>query len=204
VQKQSRHQFVRINQDAKINSVSNIMSKIPTATIRIDQAMKQRDALFCRFAYDSNASLKFILEKSLPLPGHVLEIGTGNGRFRAALAKQASPITILDLAVDQQRVAKIQINLPAPRQRIRYVIHGQRLPWDNATFNSVVTVNTFHLLARPHEILAEMVRVLKPNGKLVVCDIALRGFQIFNRLQRIESRIPSPLKHGLVEIALLL
>jgi len=180
------------------------MSQLPPRTIRNDQIMKQLDALSRRFAYDPNASLKFILAKSLPLPGHVLEIGTGNGRVRAALADQASPITILDLDVEQQDVAKIQINHPAPRQRIRYVMHDQRLPWDKASFDSVVTVNTFHLLARPHEILAEMLRVLKPGGKLVVCDLSLRGFQIFDKIQRIAGRTPSPLKHGLAEISRLL
>ena len=46
--------------------------------------MSERQALFRRFGYDSAASLKFILAKALPLPGQVLEIGTGKGGFLAA------------------------------------------------------------------------------------------------------------------------
>ena len=45
------------------------------------QTMSERQALFRRFGYDSVASRKFVLEKAMPLPGHVLEIGTGKGRF---------------------------------------------------------------------------------------------------------------------------
>ena len=39
------------------------------------QTISERQALFRRFGYDSDASLAFILAKALPLPGHVLEIG---------------------------------------------------------------------------------------------------------------------------------
>jgi len=63
------------------------MSQLQAEAIRNHRAMKQRDALFRRFGYDSRASLKFILAKVLPLPGRVLEIGTGKGRFLAAMAK---------------------------------------------------------------------------------------------------------------------
>ena len=65
--------------------------------------MKQREALFQRFGYDSAASLKFILAKGLPLPGRVVEIGTGKGGFLAQLGKHADHITTLDIDADQQR-----------------------------------------------------------------------------------------------------
>ena len=74
--------------------------------------MRQRDALFRRFGYDSVASRKFVLEKAMPLPGHVLEIGTGKGRFLAVLAKHADRITTLDADAKQQRAA----NSPAAQK----------------------------------------------------------------------------------------
>jgi len=82
------------------------MSKSQTATIQNRQTMSERQALFRRFGYDSAASLKFILAKVLPLPGHVLEIGTGKGGFLAELGKHADHITTLDNDADQQRLAK--------------------------------------------------------------------------------------------------
>jgi len=167
--------------------------------------MKQREALFRRFGYDSKASLKFILAKSLPLFGHVLEIGTGKGRFLAAIAKHARPITTLDLDAKQQRSAKLHVRHVRLRQRIRYVIHNaEQLPWDAAEFDSIVSVNTFHHLERPLKVLEEMLRVLKPGGKLVLCDFSPRGFQIFDRIHRFEGGTHPRLKNGLAEFEPLL
>lgn len=167
--------------------------------------MRQRDALFRRFGYDSSASLKFILANALPLPGHVLEIGTGKGRFLAALAKHANPITTLDVDAAQQRVAKLHIRQIGVQRRIRFVVHdAKNLPWDDANFDAVVSVNTFHHLEHPRRVLKEMLRVLKTGGKLVLSDLSPRGFQIFERIHRFEGRTHPRLKNSLAEFVRLL
>jgi ubiquinone/menaquinone biosynthesis C-methylase UbiE len=135
------------------------MNQLPLKTIRNHQAMKQREVLFRRFGYDSNASLKFILAKSLPLPGHVLEIGTGKGRFLAALAKHANRTTTLDVDAKQQRAAKLHLRQTRVGGWIRFVVHNaEQLPWNAAKFDTVVSVNTFHHLERPLKVLEEMLR----------------------------------------------
>jgi ubiquinone/menaquinone biosynthesis C-methylase UbiE len=160
--------------------------------------MRQRDALFRRFGYNSTASLKFILAKVLPLPGHVLEIGTGKGRFLAALTKHADRITTLDADAEQQRTAKLHICRTRVGCRIQFVVHDAgHLPWPDASFDTVASVNTFHHLDRPMQVFKEMLRVLKPGGKFVVCDLSPRGFQIFDRIHRFEGGTHPRLKHGL-------
>jgi ubiquinone/menaquinone biosynthesis C-methylase UbiE len=179
-----------------------IMNQSPLDLNRTHQAMKQREGLFRRFGYDSRASLKFILAKSLPLPGHVLEIGTGKGRFLAAMAKHADRITTLDVDAKQQRAAKLHIRQTRVGSWIRFFVHNaEQLPWDTAKFDSVVSVNTFHHLEHPHKVLEEMLRVLKPGGKLVLCDLSPRGFQIFDRLHRFEGGTHPRLKNSLAEYA---
>jgi ubiquinone/menaquinone biosynthesis C-methylase UbiE len=164
------------------------------------QTISERQALFRRFGYDSAASLKFILAKVLPLPGHVLEIGTGKGGFLVELAKHAEKITTLDIDANQQRLAKRHVRQAGPRCPIRYVIHdAEQLPWADARFDSVASVNTFHHLERPMFVFREMLRVLKPGGKLVLCDFSPRGFQIFDRIHRFEGGTHPRLKHGLAE-----
>jgi ubiquinone/menaquinone biosynthesis C-methylase UbiE len=160
--------------------------------------MKKREALFRRFGYDSAASLKFIFGQILPLPGHVLEIGTGKGRFLAAMAKHADRITTLDVDPKQQRVAKLHVRQTRTGRRIRFVIHdAEHLPWADASFDTVTSVNTFHHLEHPMFVFREMLRVLKPGGKLVLCDFSPRGFQIFDRIHRHEGGKHPRLKNGL-------
>jgi ubiquinone/menaquinone biosynthesis C-methylase UbiE len=176
------------------------MSSSRTDAIRNRQTMSERQALFRRFGYDSAASLKFILARALPLPGRVLEIGTGKGGFLAKLAKHADHITTLDIDADQQRLAKQHVRQAGPCCPIRYVIHDAgQLPWADASFESVVSVNTFHHLDRPMRVLKEMLRVLKPGGKLVLCDLSPHGFQIFDRIHRFEGGTHPRLKNGLGE-----
>ncbi len=162
--------------------------------------MKNREALFRRFGYDSAASLKFVMAKALPLPGHVLEIGTGKGRFLAAMAKHADRITTLDVDAKQQRAAKLHVRRTRAGHRIRFVAHdAEHLPWPDASFDTVASVNTFHHLEHPMFVFREMLRVLKPGGKLVLCDFSPRGFQIFDRIHKFEGGTHPRLKNGLAE-----
>ena len=71
-------------------------------------ALAARNASNRRFGYDSEASVRFVVEKALPLRGHVLDIGTGKGRFVIPLARHVSHVTTVDINAGEQRVAQLE------------------------------------------------------------------------------------------------
>ncbi len=178
------------------------MDKSSPAAQRNRLAMLEREALFLRHGYDSAASLDFALAQALPLAGHVLEIGTGRGRFLGALAQHATRLTTVDVDKAQQRAAKLHITKTKTGHPLRFVLHNaEQLPWRDASFGAVVSMNTFHHLEHPMRVFKEMMRLIQPGGKLVLCDFSPRGFQIFDRIHRLEGRTHPRLKNGLTEFA---
>lgn len=45
------------------------------------------------------------------------------------------------------------------------------LPFENESFDRVVVINVFHLLPEPEKVLAEIVRILKTDGKIVLVSL---------------------------------
>ena len=168
--------------------------------LRNRREMKAREELFLRHGYDSAAALAFVVEQASPISGYVLEIGTGRGRFLAALARRAERIATVDIDRATQRAARLHISRTRAWRPIRFVVgDAERLEWPDATFDVVATANAFHHLERPLNVLREMMRVLKPGGKLVLADFSAGGFRIFDRIHRAEGRVHPRLPDGLRE-----
>jgi ubiquinone/menaquinone biosynthesis C-methylase UbiE len=159
--------------------------------IRINhQRLMSRDALMRRFGYDPAAGVQFVLAQAMPLGGSILEIGTGKGRWLAALAPHAAAITTVDISPEEQRCARLNARYAGVETKIRYVLQdAAQLPWPDHTFDAAVTMNAIHHIPHFHQVLQEMQRVVKPHGKLVLADLSPRGFQIMSRIHRSEGRI---------------
>jgi ubiquinone/menaquinone biosynthesis C-methylase UbiE len=149
----------------------------------------ERDARLRRFGYDSSAGIAFVLTQSLPLDGSVLEIGTGKGRFLVELAKQALAVTTVDISPEEQQFARLNARHAGVEDKIQFVLQdATRLPWPDRTFDAVVTMNAMHHIPQFQPVLEEMLRVVKPGGKIVLADFSPHGFQIMNRAHRAEGK----------------
>ena len=58
----------------------------------------ERVKLYRSFGYDLEKERDFILDKSLPISGEILEIGTGKGHFALVLAKRGFRFTSIDIS----------------------------------------------------------------------------------------------------------
>jgi ubiquinone/menaquinone biosynthesis C-methylase UbiE len=150
---------------------------------------EERNAFFRRFGYDQDAAVKFVLSKALPLSGPVLDIGTGKGRFVVALAPHVARVTTVDISAAEQRYARLEAAYAGVTDRIRFLAcDAAKLPWRMARFDAVVSMKAIHHLEDPDAVLAEMLRVLRPGGKLVLADFSVGGFRVMDVIHRAEGR----------------
>jgi demethylmenaquinone methyltransferase / 2-methoxy-6-polyprenyl-1,4-benzoquinol methylase len=103
-----------------------------------------------------------------PQPGEkVLDIAAGTGTSAAALAKKGADVTALDLSEGMIEVGRER------HAEITFVQgDAEHLPFDDETFDAVTISFGLRNVNDPMAALAEMIRVLKPGGRVVICEFS--------------------------------
>lgn len=98
----------------------------------------------------------------LPTAGALLDVGGGTGRVSQALESLVDTLVVSDESVPMLRQAQEKaLCCPAAGQ-------AEWLPFATASFERVLVVDALHHFADQQRAIAEMVRVLRPGGRLVV------------------------------------
>jgi|PersoiStandDraft_1058852.scaffolds.fasta_scaffold00344_5 SAM-dependent methyltransferase len=105
-----------------------------------------------------------------PLRGdeRVLDAGTGAGALALGLAPLVGEIVGCDIVPELLTEAK---KLASGLPNVSFV-EGDifALPFETGSFDIVGTIRTLHHLGRPERAFSELVRVTRPNGRLLVID----------------------------------
>lgn len=103
-----------------------------------------------------------------PQPGErILDVAAGTGTSSAALAHRGATVVALDFSPGM--IAEGRRRNP----RIEFVEgDAERLPFGDDEFDAVTISFGLRNVAHPKAALAEMYRVLKPGGRLVVCEFS--------------------------------
>jgi ubiquinone/menaquinone biosynthesis C-methylase UbiE len=100
----------------------------------------------------------------------VLDVACGPGlvvRAFAEIARHVSGVDVTPAMIERASVLVAQREF----KNVDLQVHdASDLPYANESFDVVVTRFSFHHFANPAAVLAEMRRVCKPNGRVVVCD----------------------------------
>jgi ubiquinone/menaquinone biosynthesis C-methylase UbiE len=141
------------------------------------------------FGYDLEKERDFILGKSLPIAGSILEIGTGKGHFALSLAKRGFYFTSIDISIQEQEIAKLNLRYFGLERQVDLRTEDARhLGFPDKSFNAILSVNAFHHIQNPSQVLNEIARLLKPPGKIVLSDFTEKGFDIINRCHAKEGK----------------
>jgi ubiquinone/menaquinone biosynthesis C-methylase UbiE len=115
----------------------------------------------------NRALLDAVLDVAAPTPGaRVVDVGFGGGYTLERLAPLVSPERVVGVEVSETMIS-------AARERSGdahdlHLADAAALPFPEASFDLVLTVNTIYFWPDPARVLAETKRVLKPGGRLVL------------------------------------
>lgn len=105
---------------------------------------------------------------------HLLDVGTGTGRLPAVLwrAGWSGSLLGLDASLPMLRFAAAKYAHAREQRPVPLFIQqpAEALPFDDAAFDAVVSLEALEFFADEQRVLAEMVRVLKPGGVLLITN----------------------------------
>jgi len=113
------------------------------------------------------------LRRLLPLTGEerALDVGTGAGAFAIALAPFVREVVGVDIVPGLLEEGRKR----APANVELVGADSTALPYERGSFDLVCTAGTLHHVQRPELVLAEMNRVLRPGGTMLVVVDAESG-----------------------------
>jgi ubiquinone/menaquinone biosynthesis C-methylase UbiE len=104
-------------------------------------------------------------------PLRILDVGCATGRLLERFAEAgATKLCGVDLAPRILEVAREKLSKTGPTVDLQAADAEDRLPWDRDAFDAVTLGGVLHHFFRPRDALAEIRRVLRPGGRLLVID----------------------------------
>ena len=97
-----------------------------------------------------------------------LDAGTGAGALAFALAPLVREVVGLDLVPELLALARARATAFGNVELVEG--DATALPFPNASFDLTATLRTLHHAARPELIVAELTRVTRPGGRVLVVD----------------------------------
>lgn len=121
------------------------------------------------FTGNTTQRLRLRVLEHLPAKGsQLLEVGFGSGKLHAELAGSYT-MAGLDAAAGMVALTQRRLDSLSLSSDLR---HGDMcaLPWPDAHFDAVFSTFAFSAVADADQALDEMVRVIKPGGKVIIVD----------------------------------
>lgn len=117
-----------------------------------------------------------VLDLVGPVAGlRVLDVGSGDGQLALALARAGARVWAIDADPRMLATARRCFETAAVEVGLQEA-HAQALPFESAGFDVITAVTVLCFVSEPERALAEMVRVLRPGGRLVIGELGRYSF----------------------------
>jgi ubiquinone/menaquinone biosynthesis C-methylase UbiE len=114
------------------------------------------------------AALAARIERLVQLTGdeRALDVGAGAGALAFALASRVREVVAVE--IDEELAARARADAP---ENVEVLVgDGEHLPFERASFDFAGTLRTLHHTPRPELLVAELARVTRPGGTILVVD----------------------------------
>ncbi len=119
----------------------------------------------------------------------LLDVGCGDGALTSDLARRSAYTTGLD--ADPATIAAARRRSETAGAQARFVEgRAERLPFGDATFDRVIAVAVLCFVEHAEQSVAEMARVLKPGGRLIIGELG--RWSLFAAHRRIRGWLGNP------------
>jgi len=125
--------------------------------------------IYARVTYSSRDKMREIA--GLPVKGKLLDIGGGTGRVASTLLNDVDEVVIADVSMGMLKQAERSVLKPV-------CSHSEFLPFADDFFERVIMVDALHHVINQHASAKEMLRVLKPGGRVIIEEPDIRAFGV--------------------------
>ena len=142
-------------------------------------AFRTRTEQYRRLGHDRFAAARLVAEGAGGLEGPALDVGTGKGLLAMALALRGLDVVSVDVNAEDSELAAALAREAGLDGRIRFLLHDARaLPFPDGAFGCAAMMEVLHHLDDARPVLAEMARLVRPGGAIVVADFTEGGFAL--------------------------
>ena len=113
-----------------------------------------------------------VLQRAAAVRGgeQVLDLASGTGELARRLDGSVPELRLVGVDLSATMIERARRRLgDRPGLRVERA-DAHDLPFDDASFDTVLCANTFHYFSAPAQVLAEVERVLRADGRLILLD----------------------------------